>query len=215
MTRNIEDWLGKKVIYKGIIESWNELRADAGFVLLIKVTLRPYSDDKKENRTEDHFWYKLSGRNYTLVKSVGRLYEVTGLAKVITYIRTDGTKDLGIVPIGANFLLKYTVALDHIKDIINNEKDPDKEFIVGCNYLIYEICLKILHELKQETLVFDIKYSYDSIFKHFSSLLTESVNKIKELDPKFDFDRPDRKTINSVKGLLLYVMDIIKTSNTM
>lgn len=212
--RNLQDWLGKTVVYSGYIELWNK-ETDYGYILLTNVTLRPYKASADENRRIDHLWFKLDGYIFDSVKQMGRLSNVAGVATCIEYTRSNSTTDYGILPLEGDSIAKFFRAIMYLRKILckytnNKYKKNAYGIVLGCNTLMLQVVDTALTLLTKEELLYGINYTYEEVYKYFETLKSECKEVLTVLYPKQDLAtlvppkiiKPVRKHANKVVELL-------------
>jgi hypothetical protein len=153
--RPLTDWLGQNVRFEGYLNHWETARktGDTAF-LLRNVKVVPYKGSNEQVRTLDHIWLYMNNDIYEAPKCE-RFDRCAALGQVVSYIRSNGTKDFAIdkknVPIEAHLdLLKLYVGskLKHMQA---------KTIILKATLNLLEI----------EELDFGIHLSYEEVYQHF------------------------------------------------
>jgi hypothetical protein len=108
--RPLADWLGQSVRFEGYLNHWEAVdkTGDVAF-LLRNVKVVPYKECKEQIRILDHIWLYVNKDIYEMPRCE-RFGRYAAIGQVISYTRSNGTKDFAIdikqyVPIEAYLAL--------------------------------------------------------------------------------------------------------------
>jgi hypothetical protein len=156
--RPLADWLGQSVRFQGYLNHWETANktGDTAF-LLRNVKVVPYKGCQEQMRTLDHIWIYLDKDTNTTAK-LERFGGYAAVGQVVSYIRSNGTKDFAID-------IKPYVPIDVHFELLESCKGPKLDNI-KIKTLLLE---KTLNLLEIEELEFDIHCSYEEVHQLFQN----------------------------------------------
>ncbi|PSR16645.1 hypothetical protein C8255_16815 [filamentous cyanobacterium CCP3] len=154
--RPLADLLGQSVRFQGYLSHWKIARKTGDTACLLRhVKVVPYKGCKEDMRALDHIWLYLNETAQAETK-LERLNGYAAVGRVVSYIRSNGTKDYAI-DIESYIPMKWRI------ELLNSCNEPGLEN-VKIKTLLLE---KTLNSLKDEELDFSIEQSYEEIYQHF------------------------------------------------
>ncbi len=156
--RPLADWLGQNVRFQGYLSHWKTANktGDTGF-LLRHVKVVPYKGCKEQMRTLDHVWL-YGDKDADADTKFERFGGYAAVGRVVSYIRSNGTKDFAI-DIESYIPMKWRI------ELLKSCEEPKLEDI-KIRTLLLE---KTLKSLELEELDFSIEQSYEAVYQHFKS----------------------------------------------
>ncbi|MBE9114040.1 hypothetical protein IQ273_32245 [Nodosilinea sp. LEGE 07298] len=154
--RPLADWLGQSVRFQGYLSHWEtaDRTGDTAF-LLRHVKVVPYKGCKEQIRTLDHIWLYMA-KDVEVDTKFERFGGYAAVGRVVSYIRSNGTKDFAI-DIESYIPMKWRIEL--LKSCKNSSIED-----VKIKTILLE---KTLTSLELEELDFNIEQSYEEIYQHF------------------------------------------------
>ena len=154
--RPLADWLGQNVRFQGYLSHWKTVEKTGDTACLLKhVKVVPYKGCKKQIRALDHIWLYLNEAAQAEAK-LERLNGYAAVGRVVSYIRSNGTKDYAL-DIESYIPMKWRI------ELLNSCNEPGLENVKTKTLLLE----KTLNSLKDEELDFSIEQSYEKIYQYF------------------------------------------------
>lgn len=156
--RPLADWLGQSVRFQGYLNHWETANktGDTAF-LLRNVKVVPYKGCQAQLRILDHIWIYLNKDIHTETK-LERLGGYTAVGRVVSYTRSNGTKDFAID-------IKPYVSLRTHLELLKSCSAPKLDDIQTKTLLLKET----LNLLEIEELDFSIHLSYEDVYQRFQN----------------------------------------------
>ncbi|PSN11996.1 hypothetical protein C7293_22090 [filamentous cyanobacterium CCT1] len=154
--RPLADLLGQNVRFQGYLNRWEIARRTGDTACLLQhVKVVPYKECKEDVRSLDHIWLYLNERAQAETK-LERLNGYAAVGRVVSYIRSNGTKDYAID-------IESYIPMHWRVDLIKSCAEISLE-----NLKIRTILLeKTLKSLEIGELDFGIDLSYEEVYEHF------------------------------------------------
>jgi hypothetical protein len=172
--RPLADWLGQSVRFQGYLNHWETANktGDTAF-LLRNIKVVPYKGCKEQMRMLDHIWIYLNQDAHAATK-FERLGGYEAVGQVVSYIRSNGTRDFAID-------IKPYVPIETHFELLQLHKAPKLDDIRTRKQLL-EITLNLL---EIEELNFSIHLVYKDVYQLFQSEY-EFCQKQVEINDRYD-----------------------------
>lgn len=186
--RPLTDWLGQNVRFEGYLNHWEtaDKTGDTAF-LLRNVKVIPYKGSQAQLRTLDHIWLYMDKDIYEEPKCE-RFGRYAALGKVVSYIRSNGTKDFAID-------VKKFAPIESYLALLKPYQEAKLK-----HYQAKTIILKeVLNSLEIEELDFGIHLSYEETYRHFQDEYEYCQNQV-EINQRYEANkqrhsRPNTKVV--------------------
>lgn len=154
--RPLADWLGQSVRFQGYLNHWETANktGDTAF-LLRNVKVVPYKGCQAQIRTLDHIWLYANKAIHAAAK-FERLGGYAAVGQVVSYTRSNGTKDFAID-------IKPYVPIESHLDLLKSYEGSKLKNIQAKTIILKET----LNQLEIEELQFDIHLSYEEVYQQF------------------------------------------------
>ncbi|MBE9109023.1 hypothetical protein IQ273_06275 [Nodosilinea sp. LEGE 07298] len=154
--RPLADWVGQTVRFQGYLNYWETAnRTDDTAFLLQHVKVVPYKGCEKQIRTLDHIWLYSPKEAHANTK-LERLNAYGAVGKVVSYIRSNGTKDFAIN-------VKSFAPMAWHLELLDSYGESKLDHIKARTLVLEET----LNALESEELHFDIHLSYEEVYQDF------------------------------------------------
>ncbi|MBD2100376.1 hypothetical protein [Leptolyngbya sp. FACHB-261] len=154
--RPLADWLGQNVRFEGYLNYWGtaDKTGDSSF-LLQNIKAIPYKGRQDQLRTLDHIWLYMNKDIYEPPRCE-RFGRYAALGKVVSYTRSNGTKDYAID------IKKYVPIEAHL-DLLKPYEGYKLNHVQAKTIILKET----LNLLDIEELDFGVHLSYKDVYQHF------------------------------------------------
>lgn len=182
--RPLADWLGQSVRFQGYLSHWETASRTGDTAFLLRhVKVVPYKGCREQMRTLDHLWLYLAKDVHTDTK-LERYGGYAAVGRVVSYIRSNGTKDFAL-DIESYIPLKWRI------ELLKSCGEPKLED-VKIKTLLLE---KTLNSLELEELDFSIDQSYDEVYQHFKDEY-EFCRRQVEINERYEAQKQHRSRPN-------------------
>lgn len=156
--RPLADWLGQSVRFQGYLNHWETANktGDKAF-LLRNVQVVPYKGCQTQLRILDHIWLYMNKDIYEAPKCE-RFGEYAALGRVVSYTRSNGTKDFAID-------IKRYVPIESHLALLKPYEEPKLKHLQAKTIILKET----LNLLDIEELDFGIYLSYEEVYQNFQN----------------------------------------------
>jgi hypothetical protein len=156
--RPLADWLGQNVRFQGYLNHWEtaDKTGDKAF-LLRNVQVVPYKGSQAQLRTLDHIWLYMNKDIYEEPKCE-RFGEYAALGRVVSYTRSNGTKDFAID-------VKKFVPIEAHLALLKPYEEPKLRHLQAKAIILKET----LNLLDIEELDFGIYLPYEDVYQNFQN----------------------------------------------
>jgi hypothetical protein len=156
--RPLADWLGQSVRFQGYLSHWETVNktGDTAF-LLRNVQVVPYKGCKEQIRVLDHIWLYTNKDVHTVGK-LERLGRYAAVGRVVSYTRSNGTKDFAID-------IKPYVSIESHLDLLMSYESPKLKDMQAKIIILKET----LNQLEIEELHFATHLSYEEVHQIFQN----------------------------------------------
>ncbi|WP_017300440.1 hypothetical protein [Nodosilinea nodulosa] len=154
--RPLADWLGQSVRFQGYLNYWEtaDKTGDTAF-LLQHIKVVPYKGCEEQIRTLDHIWLYSTKEAHADTK-LERLNPYGAVGEVVSYIRSNGTRDFAIN-------VKSFAPVEWHLELLESYGEPKLSHMKARTMVLEET----LKALETEELYFDIDRSYEEVYRHF------------------------------------------------
>ncbi|MBD1873487.1 hypothetical protein H6F75_08340 [Nodosilinea sp. FACHB-131] len=154
--RPLADWLGQNVRFQGYLSHWETAsRTGDRACLLQHVEVVPYKGCKAQMRALGHIWLYL-GEKAQANTQLERFRGYQAIGRVVSYIRSNGTKDFAI---DINSYFSIQSYLERLQLCAEPRLDHLKVRV--------RLLEKMLHLLEVEELDFGIESPYEEVYQRF------------------------------------------------
>ncbi|PSN20212.1 hypothetical protein C7271_03370 [filamentous cyanobacterium CCP5] len=154
--RPLADWLGQGVRFQGYLNYWETASRTGDTALLLqRVKVVPYRGCKEQIRTLDHIWLYVN-KDVPAVDKFERYGGYAAVGKVVSYTRSNGTKDFAIN-------IKPYVSIRTHLELLKECGEPNLEDIKTKTRLL-EITLNLLDIGELD---FSVHFSYEEVYRRF------------------------------------------------
>jgi hypothetical protein len=152
--RPLVDWLGQTVRFRGYLSLWKTADKTGDTACLLEnVRVVPYKGSEENVRILDHLWIYLDKNNHDS-DGFERLGEYTAVGQVVSYIRSNGTKDYAIE-------IKSYVSIEEKFELLQ----LCKKFTLNNLQTRVKILKRTIDLLQVEELNFSIHIPYQKVFQ--------------------------------------------------
>jgi hypothetical protein len=156
--RPLADWLGQSVRFEGYLNHWETANKTGDLAFLLRnVKVVPYKSCNAQLRTLDHIWLYMNRDIYEAPKCE-RFGRYAALGRVISYTRSNGTKDFAID-------VKKYVPIEPFYDLLKPYEEPKLKHMHAKTIILKET----LNLLEIEELDFGVYLSYEEVYQHFQN----------------------------------------------
>ncbi|PZU96452.1 MAG: hypothetical protein DCF32_21620 [Leptolyngbya sp.] len=154
--RPLADLLGQNVRFQGYLSHWETAKRTGDRAFLLRhVKVVPYKGCKEQVRTLDHIWL-YADKDVDDITKLERFGGYAAVGRVVSYIRSNGTKDYAIdiepyVPLSWRLELLNSCGKHSVED-------------VKIKTILLE---KTLTSLELEEMDFNIEQSYEEVYQYF------------------------------------------------
>ncbi|MGB3308819.1 MAG: hypothetical protein WBG32_16820 [Nodosilinea sp.] len=182
--RPLADWLGQNVRFQGYLSHWEtaEKTGDTAY-LLRHVKVVPYKGCQAQIRILDHVWLYLD-KDVDVETKFERFGRYAAVGRVVSYIRSNGTKDFAI-DIEPYVPLKWRIEL--LKSCGKHSVED-----VKIKTILLE---KTLTSLELEEIDFNIEQSYEEVYRYFQEQY-DFYRKQVEINERYEAQKQHRPRPN-------------------
>jgi hypothetical protein len=183
--RPLADWLGQSVRFQGYLNHWETANKTGDTALLLRnVKVVPYKGCKEQMRILDHVWIYVD-KDIQAVDKFQRLGGYTAVGRVVSYTRSNGTKDFAID-------IKPYVSIGTHLELLKSCKEPKLDDI-KTKTLLLETTLNLLDI---EELNFGIHLPYKEIYQLFQKEY-EFCHRQVEINERYEAQKQHRSRPNT------------------
>jgi hypothetical protein len=183
--RPLADWLGQSVRFQGYLNHWETANKTGDTALLLRnVKVVPYKGCPEQMRTLEHVWIYVN-KEIPAVDKLERLGKYGAVGQVVSYIRSNGTKDYAID------IKSYVPIAPHLDDF-KSCGEAKLEQIKTKTLLLQ----KTLNLLEIEELDFSVYVSYEEIYHLFQNEYELCLRQV-EINERYEAKKQHRSRPNT------------------
>jgi hypothetical protein len=191
--RPLADLLGQNVRFQGYLSHWETAKRTGDRAFLLRhVKVVPYKGCKAQMRTLDHVWLYVD-KDVDADTKFERFGGYAAVGRVVSYIRSNGTKDFAID-------IESYIPIDSYIARLKLCGEPKIDYIKAKTLLLK----KTLNSLEIEELDFGIEASYKEVYQNFQEEYDFCRRQV-EINERYEVNKQHRSRPNP---------DILKFAST-